>query len=179
GQKWRRGNVSGVAERAGGEIVDPYEAAALPGKMGRDKPPAFERLLRDAIRRKFDIVAVWAVDRLGRSLKDLVNTLHELQATNVDLFVNKQAIDTTTPTGKAFYGMLGVFAEFERDMIVERVKSGLDRAKKNGANLGRPRCDASAIRAELARGTSRRKTAAKLGVALSTVQKAKAEAVAA
>src|SRR5262249_3452968 len=150
----QRADLSAVAERAGWQIVETYEDTGLSGKNGRDKRPAFDRLLKDATRRKFDIVAVWAVDRLGRSLKDLVNTLHELQATHVDLFVNKQAIDTTTPTGKAFYGMLGVFAEFERDMIVERVKSGLDRAKKNGTKLGRPRCDATAIRAELARGTS-------------------------
>jgi DNA invertase Pin-like site-specific DNA recombinase len=176
----QRADLETVAERAGWQIVETYEDAGFSGKNGRDKRPAFDRLLKDATRRKFDIVAVWAVDRLGRSLKDLVTTLHELQATGVDLYLNKQVIDTSTPAGRALFGMLGVFAEFERDMIVERVKAGIARhrvAPRQGKKaIGRPRRDAAAIRAELARGTSLRKTAALLGVALSTVQKVKAEA---
>jgi DNA invertase Pin-like site-specific DNA recombinase len=178
----QRADLTAVAERAGWQIVEIYEDAGFSGKNGREKRPAFDRLLKDATRRKFDILAVWAVDRLGRSLKDLVTTLHELQATGIDLYVNKQAIDTTTPAGKALFGMLGVFAEFERDLIVERVKAGIARHREKPRPgkkpIGRPSCDAAAIRAELDRGTSLRKTAAKLNVALSTVQKAKASAAA-
>jgi DNA invertase Pin-like site-specific DNA recombinase len=172
----QRTELEAVAQRAGWQIVEVYEDAGFSGKNGRDKRPAFDRLLKDATRRKFDIVAVWAVDRLGRSLKDLVNTLHELQATGVDLYLNKQALDTSTPTGRALFGMLGVFAEFERDMIVERVRSGVARAKANGKQLGRPRRDKAAVLAELAKGTSLRVTARTCGVSLKTVQRSKAAA---
>ncbi|MFX8755050.1 recombinase family protein, partial [Acinetobacter baumannii] len=80
---------------------------------GRDKRPEFDRMLKDAVRRRFDLVAAWAVDRLGRSLQDLVGFLGELRAADVNLFLHQQALDTTTPSGKALFGMLGVFAEFE------------------------------------------------------------------
>jgi DNA invertase Pin-like site-specific DNA recombinase len=91
-----------------------------------------------ASRRRFDIVMAWSVDRLGRSLQDLVNFLSELHALKVDLFLKTQGIDTTTPSGKAMFGMLSVFADFERSIIQERVRAGLVRARKEGKRLGRP-----------------------------------------
>ena len=175
----QRTELEAVAERAGWRITGIYEDAGFSGKHGRDKRPAFDRLLRDATRRRFDIVAVWAVDRLGRSLKDLVNTLHELQATGVDLFLNKQTLDTSTPAGKAMFGMLSIFSEFERDMITERVRAGVARAKSNGKRLGRPAIAAAIadqVRAELASGTSLRVTARRCGVSLKSVQRIKAAA---
>jgi DNA invertase Pin-like site-specific DNA recombinase len=175
----QRTELATVAARAGWTITEIYEDAGFSGKNGRDKRPAFDRMLKDAARRRFDILAVWATDRLGRSLKDLVNTLHELQATGVDLYLNKQALDTSTPSGKALFGMLGVFAEFERDLIVERVKSGVARAKANGKRLGRPGIATdriAAVRAELASGTSLRVTARRCGVSLKSVQRIKAAA---
>ena len=92
-----------------------------------------------AARREFDVVMAWSVDRLGRSLQDLVSFLSEIHAAGVDLFLHQQGIDTTTPGGKAMFQMLGVFAEFERSIIQERVRAGLRRAKAEGKRLGRPR----------------------------------------
>jgi DNA invertase Pin-like site-specific DNA recombinase len=80
----------------------------------------------------------WSVDRLGRSLQDLVGFLSELHELRIDLFLRQQGIDTTTPAGKAMFQMMGVFAEFERSMIRERVRSGLARARSEGKQLGRP-----------------------------------------
>ena len=94
-------------------------------------------MLKAAARREFDLLAAWSVDRLGRSLQDLIATLNELHAAGVDLFLHQQALDTTTPAGRAMFGMLGVFSEFERSIIQERVKAGLARAKANGKRLGR------------------------------------------
>jgi DNA invertase Pin-like site-specific DNA recombinase len=110
----------------------------ISGAKGRDKRPAFDALCRAASRRRFDIVMAWSVDRLGRSLQDLVNFLSELHALKVDLFLKTQGIDTTTPSGKAMFGMLSVFADFERSIIQERVRAGLVRARREGKRLGRP-----------------------------------------
>jgi DNA invertase Pin-like site-specific DNA recombinase len=121
------------------KVVEVYEDAGVSGAKGRDQRPSFDRLLKDATRGKFDIVAAWSVDRLGRSLRDLVNCLGDLQAAGRDLYLHQQAIDTTTPSGEAMFGMLSVFAQFERRMIRERVNAGLARAKENGVALGRPR----------------------------------------
>jgi hypothetical protein len=133
--------------------------------------------LKDATRRRFDVVMAWSVDRLGRSLQHLVVTLADLQAAGIDLYLRQKAIDTTTPSGRALFQMLGVFAEFERGMIRERVQSGVDRARAAGKRLGRPRMgsdQAAAIRASLAGGVSIRKAAALYGVGISTVQRVKA-----
>jgi DNA invertase Pin-like site-specific DNA recombinase len=105
---------------------------------GRDKRPAFDKLCRDAALREFDLVMAWSVDRLGRSLQDLVGFLSELHALKIDLFLRQQGLDTTTPAGKAMFQMMGVFAEFERAMIAERVRAGLARARGEGKRLGRP-----------------------------------------
>jgi DNA invertase Pin-like site-specific DNA recombinase len=127
-----------VASRMGCEIVKVYKDHGISGAKGRDKRPAFDALCRDAAQRKFDMVIAWSVDRLGRSLQDLVAFLSELHALKVDLFLHQQGLDTTTPAGKAMFQMMGVFAEFERAMIAERVRAGLRRAKDEGKQLGRP-----------------------------------------
>jgi DNA invertase Pin-like site-specific DNA recombinase len=110
-------------------------------------------MCRDATKRQFDVVMAWSVDRLGRSLQDLVGFLSELHALGVDLFLHQQGLDTTTPAGKAMFQMMGVFAEFERAMIKERVRAGLARARAEGKRLGRPnmpQAKEDAIRAALA-----------------------------
>src|SRR6201984_1454354 len=127
-----------VAGRMGCEIVRVYKDHGISGAKGRDKRPAFDKLCRDAARRQFDLVMAWSVDRLGRSLQDLVGFLSELHALKIDLFLRQQGLDTTTPAGKAMFQMMGVFAEFERSMIQERVRAGLRRAKDEGKRLGRP-----------------------------------------
>jgi DNA invertase Pin-like site-specific DNA recombinase len=123
--------------------VETYEDAGISGAKGRDRRPAFDRLLKDAIRRRFDLVAVWSVDRLGRSLPDLVHFMGELHRLGLDLYLHTQGLDTTTPGGRAMFGMLGVFAEFERAILQERVKAGLARARAEGRRLGRPRIGAA------------------------------------
>jgi DNA invertase Pin-like site-specific DNA recombinase len=127
-----------IAGRMGCEIVKVYKDHGISGAKGRDKRPAFDALCRDASRRQFDVVMAWSVDRLGRSLQDLVGFLSELHALKIDLFLRQQGLDTTTPAGKAMFQMMGVFAEFERAMIAERVRAGLARAKDAGKRLGRP-----------------------------------------
>ncbi len=127
------------ADRAGHEIVATYDDNGVSGAKGREYRKEFDKLLKDAVRREFDLVAAWSVDRLGRSLQDLVGFLQELHGAGVDLYLHQQAVDTTTPGGKAMFQMMGVFAEFERSMISERVKAGLARTKAKGTKLGRPR----------------------------------------
>jgi DNA invertase Pin-like site-specific DNA recombinase len=130
-------------------------------------------MLKDAVRGRFDLLAAWAVDRLGRSLQDLVATLADLQASGVGLYLHRQAVDTSTPSGRAMFGMLGVFAEFERAMIQERVKAGLERARKAGKVLGRPKLevDQEKLQEALQGGLSVRKAAAHLGITPSKVQR--------
>jgi len=118
-----------IAARMDCEVVKGYKNHGISGTKGRDKRPAFDKLCRDAARREFDLVMAWSVDRLGRSLQDLVGFLAELHALKIDLFLRQQGLDTTTPAGKAMFQMMGVFAEFERAMIAERVRAGLARAR--------------------------------------------------
>jgi len=161
----------------GCEIVKVYKDHGISGAKGRDKRPALDALCRDAAQRKFDMVMAWSVDRLGRSLQDLVGFLSELHALRIDLFLHQQGLDTTTPAGKAMFQMMGVFAEFERAMIQERVRAGLRRAKDEGKRLGRPRVAPDLERRILAalsepgRTEGVRKIAVRFGVDPSTVQR--------
>ncbi|CUS32244.1 Site-specific recombinase, DNA invertase Pin [Candidatus Nitrospira nitrosa] len=134
-------DLEAVAKREGWEVVERFIDKGISGAKGRDGRPAFDRLCKGVVRGEFDLVASWSVDRLGRSLQDLVSFLNELQSKRVNLYLHKQGLDTSTPAGKMLFQMLGVFAEFERSMIVERVKAGLKRAKAQGKTLGRPRID--------------------------------------
>jgi DNA invertase Pin-like site-specific DNA recombinase len=166
-----------IAGRMGCDIVHVYKDHGISGAKGRDKRPAFDRLCRDAAKRQFDMVMAWSVDRLGRSLQDLFGFLSELHALRVDLFLHQQGLDTTTPAGKAMFQMMGVFAEFERAMIQERVRVGLARAKSEGKRLGRPPIAPDLeqrIRSALdkpGRTEGVRKIAARFGVDPGTVQR--------
>jgi len=163
-----------VAERHGWMIVGEYVDQGVSGAKGRDQRPEFDRLLKDASRKKFDLIASWSVDRLGRSLQDLVAFLSEIHAKKVDLYLHQQGMDTTTPAGKALFQMMGVFAEFERAMIQERVKAGLERARAQGKRLGRPTVsvDVEARIADLRlQGMGKIKIAKTLGIGVSTVQR--------
>jgi DNA invertase Pin-like site-specific DNA recombinase len=163
-----------VAERAAWQVVGEYVDHGISGAKGRDQRPAFDRLLKDATRRKFDIIMVWSVDRLGRSLQDLVAFLGEVHAQGVDLYLDRQGVDTTTPGGKALFQMMGVFAEFERAMIRKRVCAGLDKARAKGKRLGRPQVAPAvegAIRAARASGKGQLAMARDLGVGVSTVRR--------
>jgi DNA invertase Pin-like site-specific DNA recombinase len=163
-----------VAERMGWVVVEEYVDHGLSGANDRDKRPAFDRMLTAAVRREFDVLAAWSVDRLGRSLQHLVRFLDEIHSKRIDLYLHQQGIDTTTPAGKALFQMCGVFAEFERSMILERVKAGLARARARGKVLGRPRVHAkveAAIRALRAKGRGIHAIAKEAGVGVGTVQR--------
>ena len=127
-----------VCERNGWTIVDEYIDEGISGTHGRDKRPEFDRLLKDVNRKKFDGILVWDISRLGRSLQHLVSFLNDVMSKDIDLYIHKQGIDTSTPTGKMMYGFISVMSEYERTLIVERVKSGLETAKRKGKKLGRP-----------------------------------------
>jgi DNA invertase Pin-like site-specific DNA recombinase len=174
----QRRELEAVAVQRGWEIVATYEDAGISGAKGRDARPGFDTMLKDATRGRFNVLLAWSVDRLGRSLPDLVGSLQELHSARVDLFLHQQALDTTTPAGKAMFGMLAVFAEFERAMIVARVNAGLARAKvagtKSGKAIGRPPISSKVeqrIRDELAAGNGILKVAALVGVGSGTVQR--------
>ena len=163
-----------AAARAGWSIVEVFEDNGISGAKGRDQRPAFDRLHRAMTRREIDVVMVWSVDRLGRSLQDLVAFLAELRAVGCDLYLHQQGVDTTTPAGRALFQMLGVFAEFERAIIQERVRAGIARAKAQGKHCGRPHVAPdveAAVRASLAAGRGIRATARACGTGTSTVQR--------
>jgi DNA invertase Pin-like site-specific DNA recombinase len=167
-----------IASRMGCEITKVYKDHGISGAKGRDKRPQFDALCRDATKRQFDMVMAWSVDRLGRSLQDLVGFLSELHALRIDLFLHQQGIDTTTPAGKAMFQVMGVFAEFERSMIQERVRAALARARDEGTTLGRPKVPEKTERAvqdALAKGQGMRSIATTLGVGTGTVQRIAAE----
>ena len=169
-----------VSEKSGWEIVGVYEDHAVSGAKGREQRPAFDRLCKDATRREFDVVMAWSVDRLGRSLQHLVTFLGELHAVGVDLFLHQQGIDTTTPAGKAMFQMMGVFAEFERAMIQDRVKAGLARARAQGKTLGRPKVSPNIRQTILharSDGLSIRNIAKAVGVSVGAVHGVVKEAV--
>ena len=163
-----------VAERRGWEVIEVYSDAGISGAKGRNGRPGLNSMLKDASRRKFDIVMAWAIDRLGRSLIDLLDTIQHLEACGVDLYLDQQAIDTTTPMGKLVFQVTGAFAEFERTMIRQRVKAGLKRAVAQGVKLGRPKIDSATerkVRKQLAKGVGILKVAKSLGIGTGTVQR--------
>lgn len=127
-----------VADRSGWSVVHIFADEGISGAKGRDQRPGFDALLKAVARREVDMVAAWSVDRLGRSLSDLVGFLGDLQAQGCDLYLHQQALDTSTPSGRMMFGMLGVFAEFERSMIAARVRAGQARARAKGVRMGRP-----------------------------------------
>jgi DNA invertase Pin-like site-specific DNA recombinase len=174
----QRLELEAVAGRNGWRVVEIYEDAGISGAKGREKRPAFDRMLKAAVRREFDVIMAWSVDRLGRSLQDLVAFLSDIHAKGIELYLHQQGIDTTTPSGKAMFQMMGVFAEFERAMVRERVLAGLKRARANGKKLGRPTISAAkerAIRADVAAGLGFRKIMARHRVGTSVIQRIKAE----
>jgi DNA invertase Pin-like site-specific DNA recombinase len=135
----QRRELEAVAARSGWEVVRVFEDAGISGAKGRDKRPGLDAMMKAVNAKEFDMVAAWSVDRLSRSLTDLLAILQGLHDKGIDLFLHQQGLDTSTTAGKAMFQMLGVFAEFERGIIRERVNAGLARAKAKGTKLGRRR----------------------------------------
>lgn len=163
-----------IAERRGWEVVTEYQDAGISGSKGREERPGLDEMLKDAQRRRFDVVMAWAIDRLGRSLIDLLGTIQALEACGVDLYLDQQSIDTTTPAGRLMFQITGAFAEFERSMIRQRVRAGLRRAKEAGKRLGRPKIDPALekrIQGQLRAGKGMLAIAKDLGAGTGTVQR--------
>ena len=127
-----------VAAAKGWKIVSVFKDEGISGSFGRGVRSQYDAMLKKGVQAQHDVVMAWDVSRLSRSLADLVTTLDELHACGIDLYLHQQAIDTTTPAGKAMFQMCGVFAEFERAILSERVKAGLNRAREEGKVIGRP-----------------------------------------
>lgn len=167
-----------VANARGWEIVATFNDAGISGAKGRKDRPGLDDMLKQAQRHRFDVVMAWAIDRIGRSLIDLLGTIQHLEACNVDLYLDQQAIDTTTPTGKLMFQVCGAFAEFERSLIRQRIHAGLKRAVANGTTLGRPLNDPEAIdkaRKELAKGIGINRVAKLVGLSNGTIARIKSE----
>jgi DNA invertase Pin-like site-specific DNA recombinase len=171
----QRRQLKAVAARHGWDAVATFEDAGISGAKGRDQRPGLDAMMKAVARREVDVVAAWSVDRLGRSLIDLLDFLRELHAKNVDLFLHQRGLDSSTPSGRAMFQMMGVFAEFERAMIRERVLAGLARAREQGTQLGRRRLEdtdakeVAAIISARASGAGIRRIAQDLGVGVGTV----------
>ena len=162
-----------VVKSNGWTIVKEYVDEGVSGKHGRDKRPQFDLLLKDAVRKKFDVVMCWDISRLGRSLQDLINFLNDIQSKSIDLYIHQQGLDTSTTTGRLMFFLVGCFAEYERNIISERVKSGLRRAVSDGKKLGRPSNvndgSKSAVKLLREKGLSINKIAKELSIGVGTI----------
>ena len=170
----QRRDLEEAAAGTNWKVVKVYVDEGISGAKGRAGRPGFDALLKDATRRKLDLVAAWSVDRLGRSLQDLAGFLVELHRLGVGVYLHKQGVDTTTPSGRAMFQMLGVFAEFEAAMIRERTLTGLARARAAGVRLGRPKVAAALeqrIRELRGAGKGMLAIGRELGVGTSVVQR--------
>ena len=127
-----------IAKRMGYEVVSEFIDNGISGSKGREGRPALDLMMKSATQRKFDMVMCWSIDRLGRSLQNLVEILNELQSMRIDLFFLQQGMDTSTPSGRMIFSVFGAIGEFERNLIRERVIAGQKRAVANGVKIGRP-----------------------------------------
>ena len=136
--------------------------------------PQLDALMRDARKRLFDVVLVWKFDRFARSLKHLIESLDEFNALGIDFISMTEGIDTTTPAGQLLFHIVGAVAQFERDLIVERVRAGMAHARAMGKRIGRPRAiiDVEAVSKLRERGQSLREIAVSLNIPVSRVRRA-------
>ena len=158
-----------VADRNGWKVEAIY---ADPISGAKSKRPELDKLMKAIMRKEIDMVMVWSVDRLGRSLQHLTTLLSDIHSKGINLYLHQQGIDTTTPSGKMMFQMCGVFAEFERSMIRERVMAGLDRARSQGKRLGRPPIPpitVDKIKRLRGEGLSLRKIAKQVGISTTKV----------
>lgn len=164
-----------VAQRNGWEIVAEFTDEGISGTKGREQRAGYDKLMKAVARREIDLVACWAVDRLGRSLQNLITFLNEINAKGVELYLHQQALDTSTPSGRAMFGMLSVFADFEREMIRSRIMAGLARSEKKCGRPALPPIMVEKIQKTLSSGLSINATAKRLKVGVGTVHRIKAK----
>lgn len=167
-------DLNAVAARSGWIIVATHIDHGISGSKGRDKRPGFDALWTQVTRREVDLVAAWSIDRVGRSVIDLVNFAGQCEGKGVGLYFHKQAIDTTTAVGRLFFQILGAIGQYEREMIRDRVKAGVAARKANGLPVGNhpldPKLARAAVVAMLEPGASYGKVAKKVGIGKSTVR---------
>ena len=163
--------------RRGWQIVSEYVDEGVSGS--RERRPQLDRLMADAHRRKFDLIAVWKIDRFGRSLKHLVNALADLDSLGVAFVSLRDNIDLSTPSGRLMFQIIGAMAEFERSLIQERVRAGLRNAVARGIRLGRPKriVDAAEIARLRASGASWREISQRMRIGVGTAVRALQQAV--
>ncbi|WP_188667234.1 recombinase family protein [Terasakiella brassicae] len=171
----QRRDLDEVARRLGWNIVAVYADEGISGSKGRDQRPQFNELLKGVARKEFDLIAAWSVCRLGRSLNDLIGFLSDINNRGVDLYLHKQGLDTSTPAGRMMFQMLGVFSEFERAMISERVKAGLARTDKVIGRPGVGDWKINRVRKQLRSGKSIRAVAELAKVSVGTVSRIRKE----
>ncbi len=163
------------ADKNGYTVVHEYNDEGISGAKGRDKRPEFDALIKDATRKKFDMILTFSVCRLGRSLSDLVSFLNDMNSIGCDLYIHQSGISSKSASGKMLFQMIGVFSEFEREMIRERVIAGQKRYVKNGGKMGRPSNLTegliNSIRFMREKKIGIRKISRELGVGVSTIYK--------
>jgi DNA invertase Pin-like site-specific DNA recombinase len=168
--------LSAACARNDWQVVSVFTDFGMSGAKGRGVRKGLDDMLKAVVRREVDQVCVWSIDRLGRSLRDLINVLEELRQKGCELYVHKQAIDTNTPSGKMLFQMLGVFAEFECEIMRERIVAGQQRARAHGKRIGRRSVIDESLQARAVRlksnGLSLRKIGERLNVSAATVLKA-------
>lgn len=163
------GEMGEFCLRRGWQVVDEYLDRGISGS--KDRRPELDRLMADARRRRFDVVLVYRYDRFARSLRYLVNALEEFRALGIEFVSIHEGVDTTTPNGRLIFGIFASIAEFERELIRDRVKSGLRNARAKGKTLGRPRrvMDSAKIARLRGCGLGWKAIARELGCGVSTV----------
>jgi DNA invertase Pin-like site-specific DNA recombinase len=159
-------------ERRGWKIVGEYVDSGISG--AKDSRPELNRLMADAHRRRFDAIVVWRFDRFARSVSHLLRALENFKALGIEFVSLSEQVDTSTPTGKMVFTVLGAVAELERSLIAERVKAGLRNARAKGKRLGRPRVvvDAARICSLRAHGRSWREIVTETGISKGSAQRA-------
>jgi DNA invertase Pin-like site-specific DNA recombinase len=161
-----------VADRAGYQIVAEFVDEGISGSRGRQNRPALDQMLKECTRRRFDLVMCWDISRLGRSVQNLIEIMNELQSLKVDLFFLQQGMDTSTASGRMMFSVFGALAEYERELIRERVLAGQARAKAAGVKFGRPKTitenTRETVRLLRDQGIGIRKIARTLGIGVSS-----------
>ena len=162
-----------AAKRLGWTVAHEIVDEGISGSKGRSDRPGFDRIFELVDQKAVGAVMAWSVDRIGRSLQDLVALMKELQRNSVDLYCHQQSINTATPAGRMTFSIFGALGEYERSLIIERIHAGIARAKAEGVRFGRPRVYGDEVRAQVielrAKGMRMRDIARELGVGFGTV----------
>ena len=160
------------SDRCGYQITQIYSDNGISGSKGREDRPALNQMMKDAVNRQFEMVMCWSIDRLGRSITNLIEIMNELNELKIDMFFSQQSIDTQTSSGRMIFGIFSSLASFEREVIREGVMAGLDWARKNGVKLGRPSTVNEGVKNAVLilkdKGVGVRETCQKLGIGYAT-----------